>query len=475
MAQTSSVIAANRFGLGARPGDLAAIGGDPRGWLLGQVERDPGLPSELAGLPHSSEVLLELREFFQQRQKLKRQLESDPEKDSDVAAELRKQMRKDGKGGLRGIYLTQAEARMTVAATTERPFYERLVHFWTNHFATSADKLVTIGTAATLENEVIRKHVTGRFVEMLIAVEQHPAMITYLDNQGSIGPNSKAAAWAQRRRGDLKLGINENLAREILELHTLGVNGGYTQQDVTTFAQVITGWSIAGMRGPFKDGEPGYFIFRDVMHEPGAKTVLGNRYRDDGVGQGEAVLRDLAGHPSTAHFIATKLVRHFIADEPPAEAVARVEQTFTESDGNLPDVYAALIACPEAWDPALAKLKTPQDYVVSTFRALDFAPERPEQALGPLRVLGQLPYMPGSPAGWPDTAADWGGSDAILKRVELAVAVGDRVGNRVNPLDVADSALGPVLGEHSRTWIGRAESPAQGLALLLASPEFQRR
>ncbi len=470
MVATRTVIAVNRFGLGARPGELRLADADSREWLLSQVQDTPPLPSELRNLPDSASALVQLQKLFEQRKALK-----EPGQDDKAAAGKDFQRRqKEIQAKLRGIYTSQATARIKAAANSERPFYERLTHFWANHFAVSADKQITRTLAATLENEAIRPHVTGYFANMLLAVERHPAMITYLDNHMSIGPNSQAARWAKRRRGK-DLGFNENLAREILELHTLGVNGGYTQDDVTTFAHVLTGWTVAGTRGPFKDGDPGHFIFREQMHEPGSKKMLGQSYPDGGQKQGIAVLNDLAEHPSTAKFIATKLVRHFISDDPPAAAVDRVASAFRNSNGNLPVVYESLIDSVEAWDPPMPKFKTPQDFVISTFRALDFTPTKMEHALGPLRILGQLPYMPGSPAGWPDTAADWAGSDAVMKRIEWSVAVGDRVGNRSHPLGVAEATIGPLMSEHSRLAVKRAASPAQALALLLVSPEFQRR
>ena len=247
-------------------------------------------------------------------------------------------------------YRAQVLARAQSAALTARPFGERLVHFWSNHFAVSADKGAIFGLAGTLENEAIRPHVNGRFVELLTAVEKHPAMIAFLDNQFSVGADSEAARFAAQRNAKRPFGINENLAREILELHTLGVDGGYTQQDVTSFAQIITGWSIGGGKGRLAGGETGRFYFRDNLHEPGPKRFLGRVYAQDGYAQGEAVLADLAHHPSTAHFIATKLARHFIADDPPAAAVERLARAYLKSGGELPQVYAALIESPEAWE-----------------------------------------------------------------------------------------------------------------------------
>ncbi len=460
------IIAANRFGLGARPGELTDIGRDPRGWLIKQSSGACNLPQEIASLPSSATAFKMYAQVRQQR----RENKASAQKEGDDAKGM-----ENGRKQVVAMYQEQVAARYRVAARSEEPFRERLVHFWTNHFAVSADKAQVLGLAAALENEAIRPHLGGRFVDLLLAVAAHPAMILYLDNQASIGPNSALAQRAAKRaKGDRKLDINENLAREILELHTLGVNGGYTQTDVTTFARALTGWSVGAERG--KQPElAGQFEFREMAHEPGAKTILGKRYGEDGAAQPRAVLRDLAAHPSTAKHLATKLVRHFVADEPPQSAVDKLAKVFRDSDGDLPSVHRVLVEMPEAWETQTPKFKTPHDFVVSTFRMLDFVPQQPQQVLAPFQLLGQRPYAPGSPAGWPDTAGHWDGPDALLKRIEWASAIGHRMGSKVQPLKVGQESLGSALAERTRTAISRAESGAQGIALLLASPEFQRR
>jgi uncharacterized protein (DUF1800 family) len=342
----------------------------------------------------------------------------------------------------------------------------------------SADKGAVIGIAGTLENEAIRPHVDGRFVDLLTAVEQHPAMIAFLDNQNSVGKDSELARLAARHGPDKpkrEFGINENLAREILELHTLGVNGGYTQADVTTFAQIITGWSIGGGKGRLAGGTPGQFYFRDNLHQPGPKNFLGKTYYQSGRRQGEAVLADLAVHPATARFIATKLVRHFVADDPPPAAVERVARVFIKTGGDLPRVYAALIEAPEAWDADMRKFKTPEDFVFSTLRALSATPQKPEEMVRAFELLGQRQYTPGSPAGWPDTAKSWDGSDALLRRVLWASRIAGRYDQGQDPADLALSCLGAYARPETVTALRRASSASQGLTLLLMSPEFQRR
>jgi uncharacterized protein (DUF1800 family) len=332
-----------------------------------------------------------------------------------------------------------------------------------------------------MEREAIRPHVCGRFSDLLLAVEKHPAMLLYLDNQMSIGPGSKAARFAARRGGDRKVGINENLAREILELHTLGVNGGYTQSDVTMFAKAISGWSIGGGdNGPrlarlgLDDGTPGEFFFREAFHEPGAKRLLGRSFGDDGLTQGEAILQELALREATARHVCTKLARHFIADEPPAAVVRRMTRAWLDSRAHLPAVYEALIGSAEAWAAPLAKFKTPADYIHSAYRGLEIpVPER-RRLLQTFEALGQRSFSPGSPAGWPDTSADWDGSSALLKRIAWADLVAQRLSVR-NARELAPQLLGGSLGDDTFMAIARAESGVQALTLLLASPEFMRR
>ncbi len=468
-------IAVLRFGLGARPGDLAEAAGDPRGWLRAQIQGAVP-PVTTTSLAPSDQIFAAVLAARQQRQEMRaglRDRQMPSEGDAKIALGL-----------LRDAYLphyrAQVLARAQSAADTPRPFAERLVHFWTNHFAISADKGAIFGLAGTLENEAIRPHVNGRFIELLTAVEQHPAMIAFLDNQYSVGTDSTAALAAARRLAFTDaprraFGINENLAREILELHTLGVHGGYSQRDVTSFAEIITGWSIGGGKGRLAGGQTGRFYFRENLHEPGAKTFLGKRYSEAGQAQGEAVLNDLARHPSTAHFIATKLTRHFVADEPPPVMVERVARAYMKSDGDLPQVYRALIESPEAWNPAPRKFKTPEDLVFSTWRAFDRSAGKPEEVIRSFDLLGQRQYTPGSPAGWPDIAKGWDGSDALRHRVLWVSQMADRYERGIDPLDVAASALGNYARPETLTALRRAASGAQALALLLMSPEFQRR
>ncbi|MDE2449152.1 MAG: DUF1800 domain-containing protein [Gammaproteobacteria bacterium] len=472
----TSAIAANRFGLGARPGELAAIGGSGPDWLRAQLD---GPAPEIAGNGLQSSASI-LGQVYDLRQTISAARLSAPGRGNDGgsgaagAAAAIGAFKKLGQL-VRPIYVAEASARFQESVSTERPFVERLTHFWANHFAVSADKSVVPALAGSYEREAIRPYVLGNFNDMLLATERHPAMLLYLDNQMSMGPDSRAAQNIARRNPDRKTGINENLARETMELHTVGVDGGYTQTDVTVFSQVLTGWSVAGTDGWRTGAQPGTFLFRVGMHEPGSKVVLGKRYPDTGYDQGVAVLRDLASRPATARFIATKLARHFIADDPPAPAVQRIATAFSESGGDLPTVYRALIGSREAWEQPAAKYKTPSDFIVSAFRGLELPVRVDKAPIGLFQLLGQRIWAPGSPAGWPDRSADWDGASELLKRIEWADAVAQRIGSRRNAMQLAPQLLGSVLSAATREGIARAESAAQAIVLLLASPEFMRR
>ncbi|MGC3979650.1 MAG: DUF1800 domain-containing protein [Steroidobacteraceae bacterium] len=477
MTNTEAVIAANRFGLGARPGELQQIQADPRGWLKAQVKGERALPAAIKSLPPSNVVFQEQIEALKEKRMAKKEAAED---ENNTAAKPAAGIKR---GAIVGNYVDQVAARYQIATRSAESFRERLVHFWTNHFAVSMDKNAVAAIAGTLENEAIRPNLHLSFYDLLLAADSHPAMILYLDNQASTGPNSQLAQLVKRRaRQERKVDINENLGREILELHTLGVNGGYTQADVTTFAKVLTGWSVGGDQGArlgaaakLNVGEAGKFAFREGLHEPGAQTLLGKRYSEDGINQPKAVLKDLSRHPATAQFVATKLVRHFIADEPPAAAVDRVAKAFRDSEGHLPTVHAAVVDSAEAWAQAQTKFKTPHEFVVSSFRALDYVPDKPQQVLAPFELLGQRPYSPGSPAGWADIAGQWDGPDALMKRIEWATQIGQRIGTRRSPLQLAEQSLGASFNDHTRMALNGAADAAQGVVLWLVSPEFQRR
>jgi uncharacterized protein (DUF1800 family) len=457
----AAAIAANRFGLGAKPGDLNAIGTDPRGWLEAQLRGSaPLLPAP--GLTSTSQILHQVETLNQERR---------AQRSADAPQQLaafRKFVQL-----FRPAYLAEVQARLRNAVSTQRPFLERLVYFWSNHFAVSVDKIAVMGVAGSFEREAIRPHVLGNFGELLAAVEQHPTMLLYLDNQRSVGPNSVLAQRAARH--DRTVGLNENLAREILELHTLGVDGGYTQTDVTSFAKVLTGWSIGGGPGDQNQANVGEFLFRSELHEPGAQSVFHRRYDQSGMAQGQAVLGDLAVASQTARHIATKLARHFIADDPPPRAVTQIAQAFEKSGGDLPQTYQAMIACHEAWDKPQSKFKTPQDYVLSVYRGLEMPVEERRELIAAFETLGQRQFSPGSPAGWPDRSADWDGASALMKRIEFADALAQAIKATPVVAELGPQLLGATYSDETRTSISRAASTAQALTLLLTAPEFLRR
>jgi uncharacterized protein (DUF1800 family) len=477
-----TAIALNRFGLGARFAD--PLPGDPRAWLLDQFDRFEPRPRALASVPPRSEIVQQLGDYIAEQKmegRAKRQLQpasmpmGDQAKGDGIPDSAKRYLRR----GIRDDYLVMTSARLSSALTTSAPFVERLVHFWANHFAVSADKLPVIPLAGLLEFEAIRPHVLGKFSDMLLAVEQHPAMLVYLDQAQSIGPDSQAGQFIARR-GQQKRGLNENLAREILELHTLGVRTGYSQADVTEFARALTGWTVSGLaRGPaarmLGGGPTGEFAFAELIHEPGERQIMGRRYGENGQGQAHAILMDLAANPATAKHLSTKLARHFAGDDPPPAMVERLSQAYLKSGGDLPTIYRAILNSPEAWAPGPLKFKTPWEWSVSALRALNQDSLDATLAGALMNQLGQPVWKPGSPAGFDDIAASWAAPEALVRRVEVAQRIAQRASSSVDPRVLAEKVLPDTLGEPTRTAIARAESPAEGLALLLVSPEFVRR
>jgi uncharacterized protein (DUF1800 family) len=341
------------------------------------------------------------------------------------------------------------------------------VAFWSNHFCISANKggLARMW-AGSFEREAIRPYVFGRFADMLKAVEQHPAMLFFLDNQQSLGPDSRAGI--NRNRG-----LNENLAREIMELHTLGVDGGYTQEDVTSLARVITGWTYAGRQGQL--GTPGTFVFNANAHQPGPQRVLGKTYEAGGVAQGEAVLADLARHPSTAKFVATKFVRHFVADDPPPALVARLQDVFTKTDGDLRALTLALVDADEAWKAPMTKVRSPYEFLIAMGRVLARTPEDPGRYLGGLNTLGQPLWSPAGPNGFADTNAAWAAPEGMKLRLDISAQLASRVADSFDARELLEVVAADAASPETRRAVERAESRQQALALLLMSPEFQRR
>jgi len=473
--------ALNGFGLGARPGERRRVT-DAKGWLHAQLHGDVSL--SVTPPEGSSSAIAEAVHAFRMA----------GQGDDQERREARQRARR----ALVGIAAAESSAALTERVTTERPFVERLVAFWSNHLCVSMGaKVLVAPLAGSYERDAIRPHVLGRFEDMVLASAKHPAMLVYLDNFQSIGPASRGAALGGRGQGQRR-GLNENYARELLELHTLGVDGGYTQQDVQELAKVLTGWTVGGIgRAPgqqmapkrarqSRTGRPdnGHigFAFQEALHEPGAKTVLGARYGEAGLEEGERAIRALARHPSTARFVATKLVAHFVSDAPPAAAVDRIARVFRDTQGDLRAVSAALVDLPEAWSESARKFRTPQDWLVAVLRAFEAA-EVSDRAMPLLRQLRHPLWSPQAPKGFGDTTQEWADPDSLLNRAELARTIARRLrpstlaqgAQRIDPrmlLDVVDVPAGDPL--HALLADGSIAADER-IALALAGPAFQWR
>ena len=510
----------SRFGLGARPGDFAGLPSDLKVALIAEISDPTTLFLADAGLPSTADAFTQVREFQKARQLQKQQaaiaagstapvdgVATKPGAVAPTAGAMAGGVAMAPAGTMGGTDMMSGMAAGAVATgpgkaaapvkampqpDADKPilinpgsmqdaeiaarldrvraakigFGERLVAFWANHFAvqSAADEVVK-GLAGAFEREAIRPYVLGNFGDMVLAVTQHPAMLMSLNNATSIGPNSPEGR--KNRKG-----LNENHARELMELHTVGVDGGYTQADVTAFAKVLTGWTFG--RGENQPAIYGKFVFRKGAHEPGPQTVMGKVYPQQGIDQGEAVIADLAQSAATAKHIALKLARYFVADEPDQPLVEQLAHVFTKTHGDLHAVTLALINAPEAWAAPPEKLKTPQEFLWSAVRALslDIKPNFVNRALGD---LGQPMWNPPSPQGFKDDAATWLAPDAITTRVDVAELMAAQSKGTEDPRTLARDILGPGVSEATSTAIEHAESRGQALALLLMSPEFQRR
>ena len=475
-----AALALHRFGFGPVAGSIAAIADDPRGALLADLERPGAGRVAAANLPNSGQAARAFFEFRAERQ-AKEKLAQRAKKEAEakgivVGAADDTTMKPNGDAQAAKpepaptqqgqqppplpaqLVQNEAKVRIEAAVAGEIGFVERLVWFWSNHFCISADKILSM--AGAYEREAIRPHVLGRFVDMLTAVESHPAMLVYLDNLESMGPNSVAGINRDKS-------LNENLAREILELHTLGVRTGYSQDDVTRFANVLTGWTWIALGEPNRGGE---FVFVKRFHEPGEQTVMGKAYPDTGVDQGRAVLADLARHPATAGHIAHKFARHFVADAPPPSLVAKLARSFTDSDGDLKELAKTLIAAEESWTPERTKLKRPTEWTTSALR-LTGAQWAVGRVMSGQALLGEPLWRPPAPNGFPDNESTW--IDGLSQRVDIASNFAGRVADRLVAL--VEAGLGPLASAETRNTVARAESRAQALTLLLMAPEFLRR
>ncbi|TRX53952.1 DUF1800 family protein [Thalassomonas sp. M1454] len=443
-----AAIAVNRFGLGAKGDELAQANANPKAWLKQQLQ-----PIKLSNSLYTSDyILTELAKYGEARRQAK--------KSKNAEAEFDKTNKERGKF-LQNSYRGLSTDTFVAGLNSNNSVSWRLLDFFSNHFSVSASGPQMTAIASTLEREAIAPNLLGNFEDMLLAVTKHPAMIVYLNNERSFGPNS--------RIGKKGRGLNENLAREILELHTLGVDGGYQQQDVIELAKGITGWSIAN---PRKEDTVG-FMYRSWGKEPGDRVLLGKAYKQEGMAQGEAMLKDLANHPKTANYVCSKLVKHFISDKPSPDLVNILVATWQKSGGNIKAVMNAMIDSDLAWQAQKQKFKTPREFVMSSLRAVGKKNIKPKELFFTLNTFGQQPMQAGSPAGYSDEQQDWDGANALMSKIDWVSLLARK--SKANAEKVMQQTLNLKPSEHTYKSVVRAESRTQALALLLLSPEFLRR
>lgn len=458
MQTLDTFIAINRFGLGPKAGEADQVAKNPKKWVIDQIDRNPKIPKALSAFKSSADII--------------QAIETSRKNKNTQAKTMRNMIRKNVREG----HMEELFQRALHMVNTDKPFAERMVLFWSNHFTVSgASKRNLAPITAAYEREAIRPHIFGKFEDMLMAVIQHPVMLTYLDNHTSIGPNSIAGIRRKFRTGAVT-GLNENLAREILELHTLGVDGGYEQDDVIGLAKAITGWSHGAARVKAdKASIHGQFEFKKYFHEPNSKYVLGKRYRAQGVKTGRKILKDLARHPSTARFIATKLARHFIADNPPDSAINHLKDVYLNSQGDLADVSKALIELEAVWAVPAPKVKNHYELMISAWRVSGQKLFDRSDFAEPIQAFAQVPFLAPSPAGWPDTANAWISPESLMRRVEWLRQLAAKMPADWSPDKFLDDVIGPIATDETRLWVSRAPSADAALALVMSSPEFQRR
>jgi uncharacterized protein (DUF1800 family) len=512
MADLGAYIATHKFGLGARQGEADLVGPDPQAWLSAQLTDVSSVLDEYSLLSSEQGVTL----YFDFLEALRRENNADQPlstqymtKTNRVAAfvhETKRRIREEPLIEDRGVYGTglkdagntyyeaaqvsknlpdtvkssqqileeifgnfyaEIGVRTLHATLTPASFREALVRFWSDHFSVFAEKsILMIATAGAMEREAIRPHITGKFLDMLVAVETHPAMLIYLDNWISSGPNSFAGQ-------QFDLGLNENLARETLELHTLGVDGGYSQDDIIAYANAITGWSVGNPQ--IQQESLGKFIFEPLLHEPGSVTFMNKTYPGTGQDQGLAILNDLAAHDSTAAYIAGKLARHFHSDNAPQSLIDRLKQSFMASGGDLGVVSATLVTSPEMWDGSFAKLRNSEEFVLATLRAFGFETLTPQQTVFVFESVAQVPFTYHSPAGWPKDEASWASSSILAARLNLADLVSGFIDGQPEPSTIAQDIIGSRFSQTSADGVSGASNVEQGYTLLMMSSEFQRR
>jgi uncharacterized protein (DUF1800 family) len=487
---------------GARPEDLEQllrVGSTM--WLDRQLHPEridnAALEARLAGFPAAGMTVDELLRAYPppQRGKAKGKAVGAGKRMEPDTARPRLRRRRRGRSPNQ-VVAQLATAKLQRAVYSERQLEEVMTDFWFNHFNVYARKRAVRWLVADYERAAIRPHVFGKFEDMLVATAKHPAMLIYLDNWTSTVPDSLRDRGA---RGERSRGINENYARELMELHTLGVDGGYTQQDVVEVARAFTGWTLSRPQSAIYRGEGGVdFAFRPSMHDRREKSALGHRLpAGRGIEDGRDVLRVLAHHPSTARHVARKLVERFVSDQPPPALVDRLAAVFLQTGGDLREVTRGLFLSPEFNDPTYrrAKVKTPFEFVASALRVTRAEAGGSRGVIQALQTFGHAPYLATAPTGYPNTMEEWTNGGAMLNRMNFALALGsgtlDRV--RVDPsfLDASDplrSARLVLFGRNATraSEVIRSDLDSQGglagpgaaqraLGLALGSPEFQRR
>ena len=390
------------------------------------------------------------------------------------APDAAEQVRKRRQVGVRRKF-ESIQHRIGRAVGDPGGFGERLVQFWADHFTVRGGDALESMMAEAFVTEAIRPFVMGRFADMMFWAETHPRMLNYLNQTGSIGPNSRVAKENPQRH----VGINENLAREMIELHSLGVGAAYTQDDVRELAKLLTGLGY-DPRTPH--------IFRPVKSEPGAETVLGRSYGGDGrasLDDIRAVITDLARHPATASHVARKLAIHFVSDDPPQTLVDRLAGVFLATDGDLPTLNLTLAKAPELEGTFRQKVRQPLDFMISALRAVGFdrdaimalPPAKVRAQLGGgLSAMGQAWGLPRGPDGWPEEADAWATPQGIAARIDWVTRQLPKLDRELpDPRDVLTASLGATSSEPLRWAVPKAESAREGLAVVLASADFNRR
>ncbi|GAB2575107.1 DUF1800 domain-containing protein [Ramlibacter solisilvae] len=457
----------NRLGFGPRPGELDAVGKDPRGWMERQLRpQELALPATLiARLDESKfttpDPLPAVRDYVQRIRENQKAGADDSKPENPVRLLVR------------SYQLPAVESRLFRALESPRQLEETMVDFWFNHFNVFQGKGFLRMLAGHYEHSAIRPHAMGRFRDLLVATAHHPAMLYYLDNWQSVGPQGQA-----RGRG-----LNENYARELMELHTLGVDGGYTQEDVTQLARMFTGWTF---QGPFAQnmrptGDYG-FVFNPRLHDNGDKTWMGQRVPARGKAEGDDALELLARHPATARHVSFKLAQYFVSDTPPAALVQKMAAAFLAQDGQIVPVLRVLFTSDEFWSGAnvATKFKTPYHYTLSALRAGGWRVATGLPLAVQLARQGMPLYGCPTPDGYKNTEVAWLSADAMAKRLDIAAQLGaGRLGNErligVSTVDELMDNLGPLVTPATRAMVSDRETPAAGLALALAGPGMMRR